>query len=192
MLLDLRQAPLAYPGPAGTTSVLVLPGCVHVLRSRGAPSTRERNPVVAVGSNASPAVLRHRALRTGMRPAVPLVRGRLANVRVGVSAHVPTPGFPPAAPAHADGESCRVAVSRRGVLGDGRGPLRLDRQEALTGWLAAQGVDPWTRKGAAASALLLATSARLREDVRQRLARRGLVRPCGIRAEPARARAGRG
>lgn len=54
--------------------------------------------MLAVGSNASRAVMRRKFERYGVDPRVLFVRARVRGVRVGHSAHVSVPGFIPAAP----------------------------------------------------------------------------------------------
>jgi hypothetical protein len=100
---DLTASPWVYPGTAA--------GCSGVLEEgrftpspaadllTGLTSRRERRTaVVAVGSNASPAVMHRKLSRHGVSGAVPLVAGTLSGSAVGHSAHVSLPGFVPAAP----------------------------------------------------------------------------------------------
>jgi hypothetical protein len=69
-----------------------------------------RTPVAAVGSNASPAVIRAKLLAGGLAPVVPMIRGRLHHLRISLSAHVSRPGFVPAAPARVIGDVAEVVV----------------------------------------------------------------------------------
>jgi hypothetical protein len=98
---DLSASPWAYPGTA--------PGCSGVLdggRFTPRPASdllaycaaERRTAVVAVGSNASPAVIQRKLSRQQVGGAVPLVPATLTGCAVGHSAHVSVPGFVPAAP----------------------------------------------------------------------------------------------
>jgi hypothetical protein len=96
---DLAACPWAYPGTAATCSGLLeggrftpRPACDLLA---GAAS---RTLVVAVGSNASPAVMHRKLARHGVSGPVPLVAAKLTGCAVGHSAHVSVPGFVPAAP----------------------------------------------------------------------------------------------
>ncbi|MDO5628905.1 MAG: hypothetical protein Q4G43_11350, partial [Mobilicoccus sp.] len=74
-------------------------------------ATEERTLVVAIGSNASPAVLRRKFERRGVGAVVPMVRATAGNVAVGHSAHISRPGYVPAAPIASDGASTDVVAS---------------------------------------------------------------------------------
>ncbi|WP_329214063.1 hypothetical protein OG352_03100 [Streptomyces sp. NBC_01485] len=93
-----RDRPLSYPGawPAGSglldgDRLLPLERLTH-------PG---RTPVVAVGSNASPAQLRHKMAEFGITSPVPMVRARVTGIDVGVSAHVSRLGYVSASPVNA-------------------------------------------------------------------------------------------
>ncbi|SER68753.1 hypothetical protein SAMN04487983_102078 [Streptomyces sp. yr375] len=93
-----RDRPLSYPGawPAGSglldgDRLLPLERLTH-------PG---RTPVVAVGSNASPAQLRHKMAEFGITSPVPMVRARVTGLDVGVSAHVSRLGYVSASPVNA-------------------------------------------------------------------------------------------
>jgi hypothetical protein len=114
-------APLTYPGepPAGP-GALVLGTEVIPLRSRdgrwvasmfsgtraldavlaeaGAAPLRARTPVLAVGSNASPAQLVAKFSTAGTPVPVPVTAVTVHGLAVGVSAHVSVPGYLPATP----------------------------------------------------------------------------------------------
>jgi hypothetical protein len=77
-------------------------GVDDVLAELGVAPLRRRTPVIAVGSNASPAQLR--AKLGPARLVVPLTRTRTHGIAVGVSAHVSRPGYVPATPVPAPGE----------------------------------------------------------------------------------------
>ncbi|MFF7986847.1 hypothetical protein ACFZDK_48550 [Streptomyces sp. NPDC007901] len=93
-----RDHPLTYPGAWPADSVL-LDG------DRLSPLDRlvyddGRVPVLAVGSNASPAQLQHKMAEFGVSEPLPMVRGRVTGLDVGVSAHVSRLGYVSAAPVH--------------------------------------------------------------------------------------------
>ncbi|MEO9330499.1 hypothetical protein [Gordonia aurantiaca] len=77
--------------------------------------------VVAVGSNASPTVLRRKLEHLGDAAGLLLTRVRVANITVGHSAHVAARGYIPAAPVHAG----------QGVLGAVAAWLTPSQTEAL-------------------------------------------------------------
>jgi hypothetical protein len=60
-------------------------------------------PVLAVGSNASPAQLRRKLAHAGLPTLVPITAVRVSGLAVGVSAHVSRPGYLPATPVPDDG-----------------------------------------------------------------------------------------
>lgn len=90
-----RDHPLLYPGAWPQDSglldgdrMLPLDVLVH----------QDRVPVLAVGSNASPAQLRHKMAEFGIRSPIPMVRARVTGIDVGVSAHVSRLGYVSASP----------------------------------------------------------------------------------------------
>ncbi|MHA5048209.1 hypothetical protein [Streptomyces sp. SD15] len=93
-----RDHPLSYPGAWPTQSVL-LDG------DRLLPLTRrvyeDRVPVLAVGSNACPAQLRHKMAEYEVSGTIPMVRARVGGIGVGVSAHMSPMGYVSASPFHA-------------------------------------------------------------------------------------------
>jgi hypothetical protein len=95
-----RDHPLLYPGGWPRTSGL-LDG--DRLRPLDVLVHADRTPVLAVGSNASPAQLRHKMREFGITSAIPMVRARVTGVDVGVSAHVSRMGYVSASPFHAPG-----------------------------------------------------------------------------------------
>ena len=60
-------------------------------------------PVLAVGSNASPAQLRRKLATAGLPTLVPVTAASVSGLAVGVSAHVSRPGYLPATPVPDDG-----------------------------------------------------------------------------------------
>ncbi|RPE38054.1 hypothetical protein EDD90_0922 [Streptomyces sp. Ag109_O5-1] len=91
-----RDHPLTYPGAWPADSAL-LDG------DRLSPLDRlvyddGRVPVLAVGSNASPAQLLHKMAEFGVSGPIPMVRTRVTGLDVGVSAHVSRLGYVSASP----------------------------------------------------------------------------------------------
>jgi hypothetical protein len=80
------------------------------LRARGAAPIGLRTPVVAVGANASPGVVRGKMHRGGADEVIPLLRATVRDLRIGLSAHVGRPGFIPAAPVRVEGDMASVVV----------------------------------------------------------------------------------
>jgi hypothetical protein len=95
-----RDHPLGYPGAWPEASGL-LDG------DRLLPLTRrvyeDRAPVLAVGSNACPAQLRHKMAEYAVSGTIPMVRARVGGIGVGVSAHVSLMGYVSASACHAPG-----------------------------------------------------------------------------------------
>lgn len=120
--VDPISAPLTYPGQApdgpavlvlGDTLTELAPATTPVgewtaaaggetrsldsiLAGAGAEVMTARTPVLAVGSNASPAQLRRKFKRVGGRAIVPITAVTVHGIAVGVSAHVSAPGYVPA------------------------------------------------------------------------------------------------
>ncbi|MFJ8109345.1 hypothetical protein [Streptomyces sp. NPDC096132] len=102
-----RDHPLLYPGvwPAGSGLLagdLLLP--LDRLTHPG------RSPVLAVGSNASPAQLRYKMAALGITSPVPMVRARVTGIGVGVSAHVSLLGYMSASPVDSPGVTRELFV----------------------------------------------------------------------------------
>lgn len=98
---DLTARPWAYPGTAARCSGVLEDGTFTATPATDLLTelaSGSRTAVVAVGSNASPAVMHRKLSRHGVGGAVPLVAGTLSGCAVGHSAHVSRPGFVPAAP----------------------------------------------------------------------------------------------
>ncbi|WP_181387490.1 hypothetical protein [Streptomyces sp. Act143] len=110
--LGLAEAPcdhpLLYPGgwPADSglldgDRLLPLDRLVHA----------DRAPVLAVGSNASPAQLRHKMAEYGIVSPIPMVRARVSGIDIGVSAHVSRLGYVSASPVEAAGRVRELFVT---------------------------------------------------------------------------------
>ncbi|MGW3186648.1 hypothetical protein ACWDBT_02175 [Streptomyces ardesiacus] len=101
-----REEPLLYPGAWPRESGL-LDGDRLLPLDRPAREAWEqedgRVPVLAIGSNASPAQLRHKMAEFGIDSPVPMVRSRVTGLDVGVSAHVSRMGYVSASPVGAPG-----------------------------------------------------------------------------------------
>jgi hypothetical protein len=81
-----------------------------LLADLGEAPLADRTPVLAVGSNAAPAVLRHKLGSRGVSTVVPVLTGVVRALDVTHSAHVARGGYVPAAPVH------RSRSRRRAVL----------------------------------------------------------------------------
>ncbi|WP_156724590.1 hypothetical protein [Streptomyces apocyni] len=133
--------PLAYPGTApGNCGLLVRDHYARVVPVRGQPLGQwwveqsaadgprrvpldhvllrhdrcvadARVPVLAVGSNASPAQLHHKFTRLGVLGAVPMIRAAVTGIGPGVSAHIGRAGYVPAAPVLTTGDATTLVVS---------------------------------------------------------------------------------
>ncbi len=80
------------------------------LEELGEAPLGERTPVLAVGSNASPAVMRHKLGIRGASTVVPVVTGVVRALDVTHSAHVSRGGYVPAAPRHRSRARTRVVL----------------------------------------------------------------------------------
>ncbi|MEU4209031.1 hypothetical protein AB0F13_03325 [Streptomyces sp. NPDC026206] len=100
---------VAGPGRLGTWRVGTA-ALDHVLASLGCPLTGRRHPVLAVGSNASPAQLAHKLTRQGLPATVPMVPVRVRGIGVGCSGHIGRFGYVAAAP-YADPAAERPLVA---------------------------------------------------------------------------------
>lgn len=79
------------------------PSLDDALAALGRDPADRRHPVLAVGSNASPAQLAHKFATAGLSAAVPLVPVRAGGVAVGCSGHIGRHGYVAAAPYAAPG-----------------------------------------------------------------------------------------
>ncbi|MFG2573990.1 hypothetical protein [Streptomyces sp. NPDC048481] len=95
-----RDHPLRYPGVRPSGSGLLDGDRLLPLDRLTHPG---RTPVVAVGSNASPAQLRHKMAESGVSSPVPMVRARVTGIDVGVSAHISRHGYVSASPVGSPG-----------------------------------------------------------------------------------------
>jgi hypothetical protein len=128
--VDLTAHPWRYPGPSAATAGLLHEGTFHplreatgvwldddatpldtVLRRAGAPGTEGRHAVVAIGSNASPAVLDRKLARAGASTTVPLLTARLTGVGTGHLPHVNPAGYVAAVPLADPGAERAVVVA---------------------------------------------------------------------------------
>lgn len=80
------------------------------LRDAGGPPAASLTPVLAVGSNASPAQVRRKLATAGLLTLVPITAVSVGGLAVGVSAHVSRPGYLPATPVPDDGAASGLWV----------------------------------------------------------------------------------
>jgi hypothetical protein len=80
-----------------------------LLLGRRAPALTDRHPILAVGSNGSPAQLR-RKLAGLADILIPMTYATVRGLVPGVSAHVSRPGYVPAAPVRVPGETGHLVV----------------------------------------------------------------------------------
>ncbi|MFH8470497.1 hypothetical protein [Streptomyces sp. NPDC017991] len=97
-----REDPLVYPGTWPAESGLLDGDRLLPLTRRTFPG---RVPVLAVGSNASPAQLRHKMRQYELSSPIPLVKARVTGLKIGVSAHVSALGYVSASPFRAPGHT---------------------------------------------------------------------------------------
>ncbi|MFI0775196.1 hypothetical protein [Streptomyces sp. NPDC021212] len=102
-------APLSYPGRPVTTPALLTGGELRPLDPALLERYRHRHPVIAVGSNASPAQLHYKLSRPGRPATVPMVPVRVHGVAVGCSAHIGRYGYVASAP-YGDPAACTPLV----------------------------------------------------------------------------------
>jgi hypothetical protein len=69
----------------------------YLLAHGGSPAA-SCTPVLAVGSNASPAQLQRKLINAGLRALIPITAVSVRGLAAGVSAHVSRPGYLPATP----------------------------------------------------------------------------------------------
>ncbi|MCS0603898.1 hypothetical protein NX794_22185 [Streptomyces sp. LP11] len=102
-----RDHPLTYPGAWPDDSVLLHGDRLLPLEELARAG---RTPVLAVGSNASPAQLRHKMAEFGTDGPVPMTLAQVSGVEVGVSAHVSRMGYVSASPVRAPRTTTRLFV----------------------------------------------------------------------------------
>jgi hypothetical protein len=93
-----RDHPLTYPGAWPAESGLLDGDRLLPLERLTFPG---RTPVLAVGSNACPAQLRHKMAESGIVSPIPMVRAKVTGIGIGVSAHVSRLGYVSASPVDA-------------------------------------------------------------------------------------------
>ncbi|MGW3426850.1 hypothetical protein ACWDHW_02660 [Streptomyces melanosporofaciens] len=81
-----------------------------LLTALGHPPTPHRHPVIAVGSNASPAQLHHKLSRPGHPATVPMVPVDVHGIAVGCSAHIGRYGYVASAPYTAPGARTPLVI----------------------------------------------------------------------------------
>ncbi|WP_246585848.1 hypothetical protein [Streptomyces yatensis] len=82
-----------------------------LLTTLGHPPTATRHPLIAVGSNASPAQLHHKLSRPGHPATVPMVPVDVHGIAVGCSAHIARYGYVASAPYTAPGARTPLVIS---------------------------------------------------------------------------------
>ncbi|MFG2503522.1 hypothetical protein ACGFSB_35585 [Streptomyces sp. NPDC048441] len=93
-LLPLGVRPL----PLGQWPVAAGQSLDEVLSGLGLAAIGHRHPVIAVGSNASPAQVSYKLIRRGIPAVVPMVPVRVSGIAVGCSGHIGRAGYVAAAP----------------------------------------------------------------------------------------------
>jgi hypothetical protein len=109
-LLDGDRFLALRPGAADGRPLIGGEPLDDVLRRRGSPGLADRHPMLAVGSNGSPAQVRRKLVTGGADALVPMTYVTARGLVSGVSAHVSRPGYVPAAPVLAPGTTGRFVV----------------------------------------------------------------------------------
>jgi hypothetical protein len=124
-LVPLRAPPAGAPRASVPRQVPIRWAEIHVvavtptgrchslgatLRGLGGEGMAAREPVLAVGSNASARVLSDKLRRRRVSTTVPMWPVVVRNLAVGHSAHRSVPGYVPAAPWHSHGTSSQVVL----------------------------------------------------------------------------------
>jgi hypothetical protein len=97
-LLDLAAPVDKHTGDAASGARRPRPPLDQYLQEAGCPPVTALTPVLAVGSNASPAQTRRKLAQAGLPTLVPITAVTVRGLAVGVSAHVSRPGYLPATP----------------------------------------------------------------------------------------------
>jgi hypothetical protein len=90
---DLRAEPWRYPGPFLPFPCLQEGDCLIPLQFGMTPEFNDHHWVVAIGSNASPDVMRRKFERQGVSTRMLHLVGRLDGLALGHSAHVGVSGY---------------------------------------------------------------------------------------------------
>lgn len=111
--IDLTETPWLYPGPWPTDSGTLtaegyFPGTTGLV---DIATDLERTPVVAVGSNASPGVVRTKLRNNGVSPVVPFIRACVPDTTTAFTAHISPRGYIAAAPHRQPGLQTSMWVS---------------------------------------------------------------------------------
>lgn len=102
---------LDYPGAMLARSAMLTSTGLSPWPSSPGRALRGRSPVLSIGSNATPSVLRRKLLTAGVSPDVLLTPALVLGIGVAHSAHVSLGGYVAATPLHRRGQASR------GVLG---------------------------------------------------------------------------
>lgn len=110
---DPISSPHSYPGRAPDGPGVLVDDEFLPFEAAGAglSSTRDRTPVLAIGSNASPAQLRSKLTAASATPVVvPMTRVTVEGIVAGVSPHVSAHGYLPATPVAVEGAASEPFV----------------------------------------------------------------------------------
>ncbi|GKQ39351.1 hypothetical protein [Streptomyces sp. A012304] len=119
-----RDHPLTYPGAWPAESGLLDGDRLLPLERLSFPG---RTPVLAVGSNACPAQLRHKMSESQITSPIPMVRAKVTGIDIGVSAHVSRLGYVSASPVDAPDVTRELFV----IWLDGRQLAVIDASEGV-------------------------------------------------------------
>ncbi|MGW1075232.1 hypothetical protein [Streptomyces sp. NPDC002537] len=111
VLLTGRQLLPLTPTPAARLGTWLTPAGRTLDDALGETVTGHRHPVIAVGSNASPAQLHHKLTEKRLPVTVPMVPVRIRGVGVGCSAHIGRNGYVAAAPYPDPGAELTLVIS---------------------------------------------------------------------------------
>lgn len=111
---ELASRPWDYPGARAPYTGVLHRGRFSPLVASdvgGVIGVAGRHLVVAVGSNASPSVMRRKLERGGVNSTVVFLLGTVSGLRIGHSAHVSMGGYVAATPVRAPGDRDRPVVA---------------------------------------------------------------------------------